>query len=71
MSAHGEVKVEWHRENGLFTLDIDIPAEGFADVYFPYGREPVSVTAGHHHFTEPLPAKKKKKTNHKKTNKRR
>ena len=51
MSSHGEVKVSWTKENGVFTLDIDIPKDGFADVYLPSGKAE-SVGEGHHHFEE-------------------
>ena len=50
MSAFGEVKVSWKRENGLFTLDIDVPPGGFADVYLPYSNRAESIGDGHHHF---------------------
>ena len=54
MSSHGEVKVSWKIENGMFKLDIDIPNEGFADVYLPSGKAE-SVGEGHHHFEEVTP----------------
>ena len=50
MSAYGEVKVSWKREKDIFSLDIDIPHDGFADVYLPYSGQAVSVGEGHHHF---------------------
>lgn len=49
MSAYGEVKVSWRHEKGVFTLDVDIPLGGFADVYLPNG-ESESVGDGHHRF---------------------
>jgi hypothetical protein len=79
MSAFGEVKVSWKRENGLFTLDIDVPHGGFADVYLPYSKHAESVGDGHHHFEDKIPqpnggqasargqkSKHGKKTKHKK-----
>ena len=51
MSSHGEVKVSWQKENGVFRLDIDIPKGGFADVYLPSGKAE-SVGEGHHHFED-------------------
>ena len=63
MSAHGEVKVSWKRQNGMLVLDIDIPHGGFADVYLPYSGQAESVGEGHHHFEDkmPEPAKPVKK----------
>ena len=52
MSAQGIVKVEWHIDKGIFTLDIDIPEGGFADVYMPFSGHAESVTEGHHKLTE-------------------
>ena len=52
MSAYGEVKVSWQRDKNLFTLDIDIPHDGFADVYLPYSGHAESVGEGHHHFED-------------------
>ena len=53
MSAYGEVKVSWKMENGAFSLDIDIPTGGFADVYLPLSGHATSVGEGHHHFNDP------------------
>ena len=63
MSAYGKVKVSWKRNKEVFTLDIDIPNDGFADVYLPYSGQAESVGEGHHHFEEkiPEPAKTVKK----------
>ena len=62
MSAYGEVKVSWQITNGIFTLDIDIPVGGFADVYLPYSGQAESIGDGHHHFEDkiPVPVKGKK-----------
>ena len=59
MSAYGEVKVSWQITNGIFTLDIDIPLGGFADVYLPYSGQAESIGDGHHHFEDPIPAPSK------------
>ena len=59
MSAYGEVKVSWQITNGTFTLDIDIPIGGFADVYLPYSGQAESIGDGHHHFEDPIPAPSK------------
>ena len=68
MSAYGEVKVSWKRNKEVFSLDIDIPNDGFADVYLPYSGQAESVGEGHHHFEEkiPEPAKTVKKEQTKK-----
>ena len=55
MSAYGEVKVSWQIANNTFTIDIDIPHGGFADVYLPYSGQAESIGDGHHHFEDPLP----------------
>lgn len=54
MSAQGIVKVEWHIDKDVFTLDIDIPEGGFADVYMPISGHAESVTEGHHKITEKI-----------------
>lgn len=59
MSAHGIVKVEWHIDKDVFTLDIDIPEGGFADVYMPFSGHAESVTEGHHKLTEKIKNKLK------------
>lgn len=56
MSAYGEVKVSWKRENNMFVLDVDVPIGGFADVYLPYSGQAESIGDGHHHFEDPMPA---------------
>lgn len=52
MSEHGEVKVAWKIDQGVFSLDIDIPEGGFADVYLPYSGHAESVQGGSYHFEE-------------------
>lgn len=54
MSANGPVKVEWHINKGVFTMDIDIPEGGFADVYMPFSNHAESFTEGHHKLTEKI-----------------
>ena len=54
MSTYGPVKVEWHIDKDVFTLDIDIPEGGFADVYMPFSGHAESVTEGHHKITEKI-----------------
>lgn len=54
MSAHGPVKVEWRIYEGVFTMDIDIPEGGFADVYMPFSNHAESVTEGRHRLTEKI-----------------
>ena len=54
MSANGPVKVEWHINKGVFTMDIDIPEGGFADVYMPFSNHAESLTEGHHKLTEKI-----------------
>ena len=54
MSAFGMVKVEWRIHEGVFTMDIDIPEGGFADVYMPFSNHAESLTEGHHRLTEKI-----------------
>ena len=55
MSAYGEVKVSWQVNDNTFTIDIDIPHGGFADVYLPYSGQAESIGDGHHHFEDTVP----------------
>ena len=54
MSAFGEIKVSWQIAHDTFTIDIDVPHGGFADVYLPYNGHAESVGEGHHHFEEKI-----------------
>ena len=69
MSAYGEVKVEWKKEGNRFLLDVDIPKDGFADVYLPYGDIAESVHEGHHHFEAAIPTAHKKQPTRRTDNK--
>jgi hypothetical protein len=46
--------VEWRIYEGVFTMDIDIPEGGFADVYMPFSNHAESVTEGRHRLTEKI-----------------
>ena len=72
MSAYGEVKVAWQIKGDTFTLDVDVPIGGFADVYLPYSGQAESVGEGHHHFEDkvPEPVKAVKPVKSKQTKKR-
>ena len=54
MSAYGEIKVSWQIAHDTFTIDIDVPHGGFADVYLPYSGQAESIGDGHHHFEEKM-----------------
>lgn len=54
MGAHGIVRVEWTIKKDIFTLDIDIPEGGFADVYMPFSDHAETITEGHHTLTEKI-----------------
>ena len=54
MSSFGPVNAEWKKENGKLLLDIEIPANGYAEVYMPISGRKDTVSAGKHHFEEPL-----------------
>ena len=68
MSANGEVKVSWKIENNVFMLDVDIPKDGFADVYLPWSGKAETVMEGQHHFEDrkPAPTNNLRKTNNNK-----
>ena len=58
MSQAGLVRVEWKVKKDMFTMDIDIPQGGFADVYMPYSDRAESVTEGHHTLSERIKKEK-------------
>jgi hypothetical protein len=53
-SAQGEVKVSWHTDytkgNNAksFTLDVDIPEGGSAQVVLPFSGQCQNIGSGHH-----------------------
>ena len=61
LSAFGEIKVYWRIEQNMFLLDIDIPQEGFADVYMPFSDHAERMLGGHHHLEEIINKKQTKK----------
>lgn len=54
MSQFGPIRSEWKKAAGKFLLDIEIPANGYAEVYMPVSGRMDTVSAGKHHFEEPL-----------------
>jgi hypothetical protein len=46
--------VEWQIKDKLFSIDIDIPEGGFADVYLPFSGYAETVDDGHYHFEEEI-----------------
>lgn len=51
-SVHGLISVQWKKDKSAFELDIAIPPNTRATVYFPegYHREPVKIGSGKHRF---------------------
>lgn len=56
-SVHGLIKVDWKKEDNLFIINISVPANTTATLYFPreYDQAPVKTGSGNYSFT----AKKK------------
>ena len=54
MSDYGTIGVEWQIKDKLFSIDIDIPEGGFADVYLPFSGYAETVNDGHYHFEEEI-----------------
>ncbi len=50
----GDVNVEWTRQDGTFTLNVNIPANCSADVWLPGESAPKTVKSGNHTFTKKL-----------------
>ena len=61
MSEYGEVKVAWKIENDVFSMDVDIPVGGFADVYLPWSGNAERVFEGLYHFDDKKPVIDNKK----------
>jgi alpha-L-rhamnosidase len=55
LTPYGLASVEWTRDDGRFTLDLEVPASSVATVHLPDGSEPVTVACGSHRWTVELP----------------
>jgi hypothetical protein len=55
LTPYGLASVEWTRDDGRFTLDLEVPASSVATVDLPGGSEPVTVACGSHRWTVALP----------------
>jgi hypothetical protein len=56
-SPYGNISSDWSIANGNFNLDVDIPANTKATIYFPKAlvtKSAVKVGSGHHHFEIPV-----------------
>ena len=56
-SAYGQVQVKWHVDEvkggrDSFTLDVDIPKGGSAEVILPYSGRRMTIGEGHHVLTD-------------------
>lgn len=49
-SLYGEIAVSWKKENGIFCLEVYVPANCSADVWLPGADTPQKVMGGHHTF---------------------
>ncbi len=47
-TPYGEVSLDWRSENGIFVLNIDIPAGSGATVFMPDGSDAVELSSGTH-----------------------
>ncbi len=50
-SPYGEISVAWARNNGTFSLDVEIPTGVTAEVWLPGEEAPRDVTSGRYHYT--------------------
>lgn len=44
-SPYGLIRSEWRRENGVFTLEVEVPANTEATIYLPVKPDAKNVTA--------------------------
>lgn len=54
-TPYGLASVEWTVDDGLFTLDLEVPASSSATVHLPDGSEPMTVACGAHRWSVALP----------------
>ncbi len=53
-TLYGKITVEWEKQDGVFTLNISIPANCTAKVYLPNEKEYKTVGSGNYTFTKEL-----------------
>ena len=53
-TLYGQVRVEWTREDGVFTLKVAVPVNCTAKVYLPGDETPREVKSGNHTFTQSI-----------------
>jgi homoserine trans-succinylase len=53
-SLYGKIAVDWRNENGLFTLNVSIPANCTAKIYLPQEEKEITVGSGNHRFTKEI-----------------
>lgn len=53
-SVYGEIVSEWKIANGIFELNVIIPANTTASVYLPGSKKPAISSSGNYHFTVKL-----------------
>ncbi|HEX2630246.1 MAG TPA: family 78 glycoside hydrolase catalytic domain [Chitinophagaceae bacterium] len=56
-SMYGLIKVDWKKENGMFTLNVTVPPNSSAEIFFPANdihHKPVKVGSGNYSYTVKL-----------------
>ena len=53
-TLYGDVRLSWTKKDGVFTYDVDLPANTSATVYLPGETEPVEIKSGHHKLTSKI-----------------
>jgi alpha-L-rhamnosidase len=49
-SVYGEVVSDWKIENGIFVLDVTIPANTTADIYLPGSKKIIKTGSGKYQY---------------------
>ena len=50
-SPYGLIKTDWIRTGDIFKLNVTIPANTTAEIYFPENKKPVKVGSGNYNYT--------------------
>ena len=49
---YGKIMVDWNKQDGVFTLNVSIPANCTAKIYMPNEKEYKTVGSGNYTFTK-------------------
>jgi alpha-L-rhamnosidase len=50
-TAYGQIKTDWKKENGLFSLNVTLPANTTAEIYLPGNNKPVKTGSGNYNYS--------------------